>query len=373
MTDIFDYLYWRGDLSTDAVPLNEVDGMIFARIAYFPFEKTDLLCKERRITVADAARHLLECDAAMCEIRQKKDIPLLRALCNSKRFGNIRIADFESKTDIPSQTQFAAVTFCLEDGSLYISYRGTDNSLVGWKEDFNMSFVCPVAGQVLAMEYLDRAAAQHDNCEITVLGHSKGGNFAVYAAAFCNAATQARIRAVYNYDGPGFDDKVLRTDGYRAVCKAVNTFVPQSSVVGMLLGHEEAYTIVHSEQVGIMQHDLFSWEVRRDGFACLESVDNSSRFINYTLKSWIADMDYAQRETFTDSIYTILTETNASTLRELSASWFESAKSVAKSLNNLDEPTRRALTQALSLLAKSAKSGLSQMIETGKAEKCEPQ
>jgi hypothetical protein len=75
-------------------------------------------------------------------------------------------------------------------------------------------------------------------------------------------------------------------------------------------------------------------------------------------------MDYSQRETFADAVYTILTETNASTLRELSASWFESAKSVATSLKNLDEPTRKALTQALSLLARSAKTGLSQIMES---------
>ena len=216
----------------------------------------------------------------------------------------------------------------------------------------------------MAVAYLERAAKQYPDCPITVLGHSKGGNFAVYAAAFCAPTTQARIRAVCNYDGPGFDEKILAADGYKAICGKISTLVPQSSIVGMLLGHEESYTIVHSEQVGILQHDLFSWEVRRDSFSHLETVDNSSRFINYTLKKWIADMDYEQRETFTDAIYTILTETHASTLRELSDNWFESAKTIAKSLGNLDEPTRRALTQAISLLAKSAKSGLAQIIES---------
>lgn len=362
MTDIFDYLNWRGDLPMQAVPMNEVDGMVFARIAYLPFEAFDVLHGET--TVKDAAASLLAADDPDGRIQQKNDAPLLRALRESDRFGNAQIVDFESRTDTVSQTQFAAVTLRLPDDSICIAFRGTDNTLVGWKEDFNMSFVCPVAGQVLAVAYLERAAKQYPDCPITVLGHSKGGNFAVYAAAFCAPTTQARIRAVCNYDGPGFDEKILAADGYKAICGKISTLVPQSSIVGMLLGHEESYTIVHSEQVGILQHDLFSWEVRRDSFSHLETVDNSSRFINYTLKKWIADMDYEQRETFTDAIYTILTETHASTLRELSDNWFESAKTIAKSLGNLDEPTRRALTQALSLLAKSAKSGLAQIIES---------
>ena len=362
MTNIFDYLTWRGDLPLDRIPLNEVDGMIAARIAYFPFETAPVLHGDT--PVREAAAALLAANEKTDSIRQKNDIPLLSALRESARFCDIRIADFAHTTDTVSQTQFAAVTLCLPDGSLCIAFRGTDNTLVGWKEDFNMSFVSPVAGQTLAVDYVERAASKYKDCPLVLLGHSKGGNFAVYAAAFCKAETQARIRAVYNYDGPGFDEKVLAAEGYRAICKKVNTFVPQSSVVGMLLGHEEAYTIVHSEQIGILQHDLFSWEVHRDAFSHLETVDNSSRFVNYTLKNWLSAMDYSQRETFADAIYTILTETNASTLRELSASWFESAKSVATSLKNLDEPTRRALSKALSLLAKSAKSGLAQVIES---------
>lgn len=139
MTDIFDYLFWRGDLPLDRIPMNEVDGMVAARIAYLPFETVDVLRGDT--TVADAAQALLAANDATDSIRQKNDIPLLRALCDSARFGSIRIADFEHTTDTVSQTQFAALTLLLPDGSICIAFRGTDNTLVGWKEDFNMSFV----------------------------------------------------------------------------------------------------------------------------------------------------------------------------------------------------------------------------------------
>ena len=150
MTDVFDYLHWRGDLPIQLIPMNEVDGMIFARIAYLPFEAFDVLHGET--SVADAADALLTADDPDGRIRPKNDAPLLRALCESGRFGGIAIVGFENKTDTVTQTQFAAVTLRLPDGSICISFRGTDNTLVGWKEDFNMSFVCPVAGQVLAVE-----------------------------------------------------------------------------------------------------------------------------------------------------------------------------------------------------------------------------
>lgn len=227
-----------------------------------------------------------------------------------------------------------------------------------------MSFVCPVPAQVLASRYVERLANEKPEKSIVITGHSKGGNLAVYAAAFCDDGVQKRITSVFNYDGPGFDDRVLRTESYKRICKRIMTFVPQSSVIGMLLGHEEAYTIVHSEQTGMMQHDVYSWDVRRDGFDCLEQVDNSSRFVDFTLKAWITDLDYKQRESFFDTVYTVMKETNASTLREMGENWFASAVSVLKSIKNLDEATRKAALRTLGLLVKCAGMGISHMWQT---------
>ena len=113
-----------------------------------------------------------------------------------------------------------------------------------------------------------------------------------------------------------------------------------------------------------MQHDIYSWDVGRDGFSYLETVDNSSKFVDYTLKAWISDMDYEQREKFTDAIFEVISETNVSTLHELGENWFENTKTVLKSVKNLDEPTRKAVTQAIKLLAKSAGTGLTRIIQS---------
>ena len=174
---------------------------------------------------------------------------------------------------------------------------------------------------------------------------------------------QRRIGTVYNFDGPGFDRTVLTQEGYRRVCDRIQTYVPQSSVVGMLLGHEERYTIVHSEQTFLQQHDTYSWEVQRKGFHCVDTVDNSSRFVDYTLKAWLAEMTPAQREQFVDAIYEVMRQTNARTLRQINENWFASATSMLHSAKNMDEETRRAVTHALGLLVRAARDGLYHVVQ----------
>lgn len=356
IANILDYLRWRGDVPLKYSEFNEVDGAVLARITYLPFEyalEPESMEKIRLDTVADKLLRHHECISI---IRKNDDVELLKLLKESERFKSMVLFGFVNKLEAETQTQFSAITVGTEEESCYVAFRGTDNTLIGWKEDFNMGFVCPVPAQKLSVKYIE-GIAEHSKGELTVGGHSKGGNLAVYAAAFCSQEVQGRIRTVYNYDGPGFDGKVLEQESYKRITDRVNTFVPQSSIVGMLLEHEESYTIVHSEQTGLMQHNIYSWDVERNKFLYLESVDSNSKFVDYTIKAWIADMDYAQREEFIDTVYTVIRETNVKTLRELSDNWFASAKIVLKSVKNLDEETRKTVMQALRLLLKSAKAG----------------
>lgn len=363
ITNIFDYFVWRGDLTLEHSGFNEIDGVILARLSYLPFEKIMEQRSMSAIKITFAAKTFLELPDIDSIVLMKEDVRLLAFLAESPRFQNMEILMYVNQIDAETQTQFSVITVKLNEKHYFISFRGTDNTLIGWKEDFNMSFMCPVPAQELALHYVENIAHSVSG-NFIIGGHSKGGNLAVYASSCCSDDIQERIEKVYNYDGPGFDEKILLTDGYKKICHRVNTFVPQSSIVGMLLGHEEEYTIVHSAQIsGIWQHDTYSWEVKRDKFVCLESVNNSSRFIDYTLKAWVLNLDYSQREKFIDTIYTVISETNATTMRELGDNWFSSAKIVLKSIKDLDETTRRAVTQVLLLLAKSTKAGVFQMFQ----------
>lgn len=362
MANIHDYLHWRGDLPIEQFPFNEVDALILAKLSYIPFEKISLYSESKPISIRAAALSLLALpDLEQC-VHFKDDIDLLRELSGSLRFCCMQLTNYVNQIEEENQTQFSAITVWVTDQFNYIAFRGTDATLVGWKENFNMGFIFPVPAQKSALRYLENAAATIDG-GLIVGGHSKGGNLAMYAAALCNEKMQDRITAVYNFDGPGFNERVLATPEYQRICSKMTTFVPQDSIVGLLLEHEEQYIIVKSMGKSVMQHDMSSWEVERDHLFYLDRVTNSSRFIDRTLKGWIADMEISQREKFVDALYSILTKTQAHTLQELDDRWFECTMVILSTLSSLDEETRKLITETLSLLMKNAKRTLGQISE----------
>ncbi|MBQ6902168.1 MAG: DUF2974 domain-containing protein [Oscillospiraceae bacterium] len=351
MANSFNYLMWRGDIPFFASPFNEVDAMLLSRLAYAPFE---LVGREKAITVGKVCKALLEIENIEDRLLMRDDKKLLELMSESERFKNLVLFEYVNRIEETSETQFSAVAVQLARREFFVAFRGTDETLIGWKEDFNMSFQTPVPAQTLAVEYFERIARKIRG-RFILGGHSKGGNLAVYASAFCNTALQGRIDKVLNFDGPGFNEKVLKTVGYQNVKNRISTFVPQSSVVGLLLGHEEEYTIVQSTNTGLLQHDTYSWEVRRDRFVYLETVTDASRFLDHTLKEWIAEMPAEKREKLVDTIYMILTETNAKTVKELGENWILSTASALRTIRNLDDETRKVLIEALRALAKGAK------------------
>ncbi len=354
MADIFDYLTWRGDLTLGQCPLGEIDGMILARFAYVPFEYFAQPLPKRFIPIRELAGPAMADEALRAEERWKlQDERLLPALAESRRFGPLEVGFQRSVLDEVLQTQFSAVTVRLDEDLYAVLYRGTDNTVIGWREDMNMSYLCPVPGQKMAVEYINRVADKIGG-RLIVCGHSKGGNLAVYASAFCREDVQKRIDAVYNYDGPGFYDNILQMDGYKAICGRIHTFVPQFSVVGMLLGHPEEHTVVHSTQSGLQQHDVYSWEVLGPRFVALDAVTGGSLFVNGTIKDWTADMTPEQFESFVDAVFSVLDDTNMQTMHQMRENWFATGVSFVRSIAGMDETVRAAALEALKLLARSA-------------------
>ena len=316
MADIFDYLLWRGDLSMEAVPPNPVDTLILSELSYIGFEGLvpgDFLHPVPLRVAAEAFAMLPDRED---RDRVKRDGELLAAAARTARFGELKLVFYRSELLPELQSQFAAVTWLLPGGGAVITYRGTDLSITGWKEDFNMSFQPQVPAQEKALWYLEAFARVHRG-PIRLAGHSKGGNLAVYAAAKAQPELQERILSVHNHDGPGFHSQMLLDPGYRAILPLVRTFVPQSSVVGMLLEHEEPYTVVKSRQLSLLQHEPYSWEVLGGGFITMEEVDGNSRFLDRTIKQWLADTTMDERNAFVDAVYELLTLGEINDLREI--------------------------------------------------------
>lgn len=305
MADMFDYIQWRGDLTFAQDPPNAVDALIFSSLAYIRFGGDVESKPHSPVGMRTAAEQFFALEDYETRVRVKSDVELLRAAANSVRFGNTRLYLYRDMLIPEQETQFAAVTFLLDDGSLFLTFRGTDYSLVGWKEDFNMAFQQTVPAQRLALQYTREVAAEY-LAPLRLAGHSKGGNLAVFAAARSAPMVQERIVDVYNHDGPGFTEYMMGDPGYLAMVPRIKTYVPQSSVIGMLLEHEEPYTVIRSKTVSLLQHDPYSWEILGRDFIRMEEITQDSRFLDATITTWFANMTNQERNKLVDAMFTLL-------------------------------------------------------------------
>ncbi len=366
---IFDYLEWRGDIAFSAAPFNEVDNLIISVLAYLPFDGlVPAQPTKKSPTLSDVARNFAELDPASLAVRDGRDVELLARAAESRRFGATRISGYVNSIDVSEQKQFSAVCAITDDGTPFVAFRGTDLTLVGWKEDLNMGFMSAVPSQLEAVAYLENAARRLGG-KFRVGGHSKGGNLAAYAAAFCAKTAQKRISAVFSNDGPGFSPETIESEGFRAIQDRTRSLIPQSSVIGLLLEHSERYSIVHSEQSGLLQHDPYSWTVVRDRFVPERELTRDSVFVDRTLKDWIRAMDTERRKTLIDALYEIIGATEAETVLDLSTDWLKTAKATVKSLSGLDAETKKILRETLGILFEASKKNLDVLRREKKAAK----
>ena len=350
MTNLFDYLTWRGDLPLERVPLCPVDALILSELSYVHFGP--LIPAGGTVPIGRAAADYLAAPAqARGRCRCEEDLRLLEALKASPRFSGLGLGRYEDRFIPEEETQFGAMTALLPDGSAFLAFRGTDATLVGWKEDFNMSFRDTVPAQLAAADYVRRFADTFPG-PLRLGGHSKGGNLSIFAAASCPGAVRDRILEVYSFDGPGFTQYLLSKPGYQELLTRIFTFVPQSSVVGMLLDRKEPYTVVRSGRVGILQHDPYAWEVLGGGFVEVEEVTPGSRMADRALTAWLAGLTAEQREQVVDTVYGLLSSGDASLLEETFQP--QNLAAILRALKDTPGRDLLAVTDSLGRLVRSA-------------------
>ena len=323
MGTLIDYVKWRGDLSFTESPLNEVDSLIFSLLTYLDLSEIVSPGHSGGTVPIKAAANTFFArnpdpkKITMGLIVPKGIVSLFRALKDTRRFRAVEMKAHVNMIDREREMQFSATTFLPDDGSALIAYRGTDDTLVGWKENFNMSFMSVVPAQEQAVVYLRDAAEHYKGNTIRIAGHSKGGNLAVYAAVHSTSEIKKKLTAVWSHDGPGFGSGMLNNLDYIELRPLIHTLVPHSSVVGMLLEHDENYVVVKSRQTGLFQHDGLSWDVMGGSFVHLKTVTEESRRLDRTLNQWIKQMTPEQREQFVEALYQVLSSDNALTLTDL--------------------------------------------------------
>ena len=286
---------------------------------------------------------------------------LLAACAASPRFRDIGIAYYEQDFDEAREKQFCAITFFINNDSAYLAFRGTDATLIGWKEDFNMAFLTPVPSQEAALNYT-LTVSKLVRGTLMLGGHSKGGNLAVYTAMMSPTRLQNRIVSIYSHDGPGFRDNIFESDGYLRIKDRIHKTLPQSSLVGMLLEHQEDYAIVESTAVGITQHIPYSWIVRNGDFVRLTTLTSGADYMNRTLSEWLSGLSNEQREQFVDALYSVISATGLTSLLELRENWQTELAILLENMKNTDDATKHILQETFrSLIHMSVKNLHTQM------------
>ncbi len=371
MANIMDYLDWRGDLTMEADGFNEVDNLILAQLVYVDFEGIVPPPKQGDIYLKEASdlfwqRHTKK--EILSHVSMTKSAPfLMRKLAESRRFRGAKLSAYINDISDEEQSQFSVVCVRLADGSLYVAFSGTDNTIVGWRENFNMGFLSETPGQKKAVKYLNWAAANEEGT-LRVGGHSKGGNLAVYAAVKCDAAIKEKIVHVYSNDGPGFSRDVVESDEYQQMLPKISTILPESSIVGMLLEHQEKYEVVKSTERGVGQHDAMSWEVLGPSFCYVEHLAAESLLLDETMKNFIEQLDNEERRQLINAVFTLLEEAEIRTVDDFYNSKWKKIQELVKAQSKLPEETQKIFSKALRSLWNSGNDTIRRSVKQAMRE-----
>lgn len=349
MANIIDYMDWRGDILMKHSALNEVDGLIFSQFAYVPFDGLiENGFKEYR-TIEELGKHFFEVHPqeeidTWTELL-KSSCSVLRKMIEVPRFKDLRVFNYCSEFEPEISKQFAAITIEIDRNTLYVAFRGTDDSLAGWEEDFKACYMMPVAAQQRASEYL-KEIFEKTTAKVYLGGHSKGGNLAVYAAMKEGSHNKKRVIRVQNYDGPGFLQEFVESPEYKKMMPLTDNYNPRASIVGLIMFRGDDYTVVESSEKGLMQHTGISWQVFGNHFVKADGFDKFCLVFSKANKTWINEIEQEKREMFIEIVFGILKD-GFDTVTGLKDGFFSTAASIIKSYNGVDKDTRRMARKIL--------------------------
>lgn len=351
MGTILDYLREYGDYSFEEKPFSDVDSLVISQLSYLKFDGIVPGPGEGRgpVSLPEIAAHA-DYDHLYADERYRKDnTALFLGVLKSRRFGQMRMWNYVNQIEPEQESQFSAVVCGLTEEIVYVVFRGTDENIVGWKEDLNLAFSEPVPGQKRSTAYLEEAA-QTIPGRFFVGGHSKGGNFAVYASMHCEPQVRERIAAIYDHDGPGFRPEVRAQGAWQEIEDRIHKTVPRSSLVGMLLYTEGNYQVVESKTIGLAQHNPYTWLVKEDAFRIVDEIRPGRKFMDQTLNEWILSLDQAQMHIFVDTLYRVVQASETDNLIDFTAHWFQSVQKIGKAIGEVDEETAEVVMKIMRAL-----------------------
>ncbi len=359
-TNIIDYINWRGDLSFDASPFNEVDAAIFARFSYMDL-KNIVLYSAKGMSLKNAYQKYAR--KKECRIYWELDPELFKKMSESKRYQDLTLSFYIERNNAIKVEQFSALTISIRNDLHFVSYRGTDSTVNGWKEDLMMTFDESVPSQEEAKRYLKRVSNTLEG-DFYIGGHSKGGNLSVYASIMSDDTLTNRIKGVYSFDGPGLHKNILEKAGNKKIVNSIYTYIPQSSVFGRMLNHSEQMLMVHSASTGLLQHDLYSWTVMQKTFNLEKDNTAFSRVFETTFQDYLSNLTRDDRKKVVDVIFNAIAECGeVNTIEELAKGLMFNLLKVVKHLSDLERDDQALISEAIKVLGGSFVDSLSDEIK----------
>lgn len=351
MGNIISYLKEYGDKSFAEFPFGEADVLLLAQLSYLKFDGiVPTIAQHGAGVTLGEIDNRMDPDAVFADKwYEKENRELWETLLGCRRYERMLCNNYRARTQEEEETQFGAVTFFPEGCEPVIAFRGTDDSVVGWKEDFNMAFTRPLPSQRMSAVYLNQVSCRTGG-RFIVCGHSKGGNLAVFASMWADRAVRMRIREVYSLDGPGFLPELLSEEGYHEIRGRLRRILPASSIVGMLLQNEERYEVVKSSAYGMMQHDAYSWQIEGGRFVREADIEEKQKRMDRVLNEWIFAISEEERKLFVDTFFGLIGKTGAATVFEFARDWKNNLKICLRELGRIEPDTRKRIRQILKVL-----------------------
>lgn len=335
MSNIIDYAQGLKAYSFDKVFFKDLDVLALTEVAYLPFEQ---IITEGEITLEKLAQYYTTLNGEkgeMLSVITTPRIDLLRILGRSARYGTIEAFDFINKIDSNIERQFSAITYRLEDEKYLVVFRGTDENLIGWKEDFHMTFMHEVPAQQSAYQYLEKRMTEYPG-EYIVSGHSKGGNLAIYACSKLDEEKQNSVTGIYAFDAPGLHESLLESEGFLRIKDRIASYIPQDSMVSVLLEPPVNAKVVKSNAILLLQHDTFSWEVGQIDFVQIENQSQLSIHADKVISSWLDTMSNNEKQEFSDVIFDVFLESGINKFADITV---DTPKKIINIVNNMTRLT----------------------------------
>lgn len=335
-----------------AGPLNPIDLLVMSEVVHAPFEAMGGACVGK--TLGEMADSLYPGSLPSLEnTLQGQRQKMWEAIRKSKRFSEVLLIRFDSRFIPEDEMQFAGGCFAFGDIGI-VAFRGTDATLVGWKEDFNLCLEKPVPSQLAAACFLTEVLDKYRFfSRIEVCGHSKGGNLAMFSACMPEERYLDRINGITAFDAPGMSHYVLNSAGWKKQQSKIVSYIPESSVIGLLMGHNENKTIIDSETIGIMQHNPFTWKIENDHFVTVGDTTFYSRFVNGTLSEFLNGCTIEQRRVLIDCIFRILDVIEVTSIRAIPMNLLTHLPETAEEIRQFTPENKAILSRLMHLLLES--------------------